>query len=518
MILPSFRTRLICAFLMTLGACSSSSDPTPATSSPSNHEGEACSTQAQCGTGACVAGACRVACSTAAECTDGVCLLEGTIGGCRLTTEATCTTKGAPCENTSLTCAVDGSCRTPCDDQNPCGTNRVCIAGACVANDEPDADTTWFSCTELLAKGTSGRYCVQTKMISCNESSAGATLLDTCDTLETCIAYLVGGTCTPVCKPKETRCTGEKLEMCKSDLSGFETKATCANTGLCASSKIDCDQGNPCVCREPTCIAGDTRCNQGAFEVCRDDLDGYETTHCTAPTAQCDPGAKSCTSLDIDTYEVTRLAYAQFLQNMVTTPSLPTGCSFKTDSSSFTPGSDWPANLPDFSQIDHGGHPVVYVDWCDALAYCTSKGRQLCGKIGGGAVAPGDVADPGKSVWMNVCSSAGDYGFPYGDVVDGAACNGLENAVNGLVDTGTMLGCHSPVAGYATPMDLSGNAAEWEDSCDVDASSPSASGNDICRVRGGSYLSGGDALRCDAIETQARNARLVDVGIRCCGL
>jgi hypothetical protein len=386
-----------------------------------------------------------------------------------------------------------------------------------VAKDEPNVGTTWFSCTDLLATGTSGRYCVETKMISCNESSPGATVLDTCDTLKTCTTYLVGGTCTPTCTPKETRCTGEKFERCKADLSGFATTATCANAGLCASSKTDCDAGKPCVCREPMCGVGEARCNQGAFEVCRADLDGFESTPCVAPTPQCDPGAKSCVALDIDSYEVTRLAYAQFLQNLMTLPALPAACNFKTGLSSFTPSTDWPTNLPDFSQIDHGGHPVVYVDWCDAVAYCTSKGRQLCGAIGGGPLAPADAGNPGKSVWMNECSAAGEYGFPYGNILDNTACNGVDNTVGALTDSGAMIGCRSLVPGYAAAVDLSGNAAEWEDSCDVDATGPSASGSDTCGVRGGSFLSGGDALRCDSIRTQRRDARLQDVGFRCCG-
>jgi len=63
---------------------------------------------------------------------------------------------------------------------------------------------------------------------------------------------------------------------------------------------------------------------------------------------------------------------------------------------------------------------------------------------------------------------------------------------------------------------MSGNVAEWEDSCDGTAAAAN------CNLRGGSYKASGvdTTLRCDAARTEARlpanAALLADIGFRCC--
>jgi formylglycine-generating enzyme required for sulfatase activity len=63
---------------------------------------------------------------------------------------------------------------------------------------------------------------------------------------------------------------------------------------------------------------------------------------------------------------------------------------------------------------------------------------------------------------------------------------------------------------------MSGNLAEWEDSCD------GATTASNCNLRGGSYTAANNApaLRCDATRTEVRmpatDALLADVGFRCC--
>jgi hypothetical protein len=59
--------------------------------------------------------------------------------------------------------------------------------------------------------------------------------------------------------------------------------------------------------------------------------------------------------------------------------------------------------------------------------------------------------------------------------------------------------------------DMSGNVAEWEDSCNGSTGS-----GDDCRVRGGSYPDGSAALECKADKSLKRDAKLDDVGFRCC--
>ena len=123
----------------------------------------------------------------------------------------------------------------------------------------------------------------------------------------------------------------------------------------------------------------------------------------------------------VDSTEVTNAHYAQFLAAKVTpqsTTKSPAHCSWNT---TFTPSQGWPATGKD-------AYPVVYVDWCDALAYCQWAGKRLCGAVGGGALPYGDYADANKSQWLYACSGKGTKKYPYGDIYDGKACNGVTTA------------------------------------------------------------------------------------------
>ncbi|MEZ4461496.1 MAG: hypothetical protein R3E66_17605 [bacterium] len=82
----------------------------------------------------------------------------------------------------------------------------------------------------------------------------------------------------------------------------------------------------------------------------------------------------------------------------------------------------------------------------------------------------------------------------------------------GFVDVGTLPGCHSPDAAYAAVYDLSGNAAEWDNSCDGDEP------DSACRIRGGSFEFNDVGLRCAMAENLRwpRMRRVESVGFRCC--
>ena len=54
------------------------------------------------------------------------------------------------------------------------------------------------------------------------------------------------------------------------------------------------------------------------------------------------------------------------------TAGQPSFCAWNTD---FTPSAAWP---PAPTQANH---PVVWVDWCDAFAYCAGAGKRLCGPL-----------------------------------------------------------------------------------------------------------------------------------------
>jgi formylglycine-generating enzyme required for sulfatase activity len=235
--------------------------------------------------------------------------------------------------------------------------------------------------------------------------------------------------------------------------------------------------------------------------------------------AQCDPSSGACVHLAIGAREVTRDAYASFVAAS-NKPALPLVCTAK---SAFEPDSACMKTVqpcPD-ADPDCGTQPQVCVDWCDAYAYCAWSGKRLCGKLGGGPITFDQFANPGKSEWMNGCSSGGQHAYPYGDDENNAACNGSIYANANHVATvvvGSVAACQSAVPGYAGIFDMSGNAAEWEDACEKIATDANASMSDKCRVRGGSYQSENAALACAADRFLLRNQPSPDVGFRCCGM
>ena len=132
-------------------------------------------------------------------------------------------------------------------------------------------------------------------------------------------------------------------------------------------------------------------------------------------------------------------------------------------------------------------------------------GKRLCGKIGGGPVEPKSNTDPAQSEWHFACTKNGALPYPYGPVPSNFACVGLDNS-NFLVQqaAGSVTSCQG---GYSGLYDMSGNASEWEDSCNV---------SNECYARGGHYLSKPAELACAAQAKFTRMSREQSRGFRCC--
>ncbi len=205
------------------------------------------------------------------------------------------------------------------------------------------------------------------------------------------------------------------------------------------------------------------------------------------------PLASNGTVFCVDATEVTNAQYRRFLDS-------PSGPRLNP-----SPRCAWNTNFMPSGGLGLDDNPVTNVDWCDANSYCQWALKRLCGAISTGPVPFSDFANAAVDEWYNACSSGGVKAYPYGDEYSGATCNGLENGGTLKAVAAT----DSCVVGGI--YDLSGNVAEWENSCDGDDSS-----SDLCRLRGGDYLGRSETLACAADQAFQRSAFGPDVGFRCC--
>ncbi len=201
----------------------------------------------------------------------------------------------------------------------------------------------------------------------------------------------------------------------------------------------------------------------------------------------------------IDSTEVTNAQYAKFLASNPLVIGQPAPCGFNN---SFVPTSRWP--------IQNGAEnlPVAGVDWCDARAYCAWAGKRLCGKIGGGSVSPGDRTDPTVSEWMFACTRGGTRIYSYGSTLASGSCVSEGWDGSRPAPVGQAAGCNG---GFEGLFDLSGNIAEWEDSCETTNGAA-----DSCAFRGGEYGHSATGIKCSEVEIYERATREGWGGIRCC--
>lgn len=356
---------------------------------------------------------------------------------------------------------------------------------------------------------------------------------------------------------------------------GLETDVDCGGTECprCIDGK-DCVKDTDCAgisCSNKVCITAN--CKDGITNGDETDVDcgGPVCAKCTIGkrcTAATDCASTTCGLLDnacacppsmavvskatggaycVDQVEITKGQYNKFINANVPIGDQKGACSANT---TFVPRGAWPpAATPSAGGVGNlafsMGLPVHYVDWCDAAAYCKWSNKQLCGKINGGTLAQSDANNVTESAWFNACTAQGVNGWPYGTSYLSSKCNGTGAGVPGIFAEGVRDGYgfpenqdqgvydtvvsdangnisqiathHSGCQGGSVNLhQMSGNVAEWEDSCDGTAAAAN------CNLRGGSYKASGvdTTLRCNATRVEARlpadSAVLADVGFRCC--
>lgn len=235
----------------------------------------------------------------------------------------------------------------------------------------------------------------------------------------------------------------------------------------------------------------------------------------------------------MDQREVTWGEYKAFLAASPNTTAQPAECAWNTGfaaeyyepSDGFPPPDKCPTSYA--NPVD--GQAVNCVDFCDAIAYCESVGKHLCGRIGGpskwGRVdepfkqatseQAEQVSQTAQSLEMEAqyaCTNGGKTGFPYGNAYEEKRCIDKEWVNTGpaslVVTDPSSRQCHGTEAPFDTISDLSGSVREWNNLC--------VSGG--CATIGGSFTDDSpDSFACASgigfVGTQSKHP---GVGVRCC--
>ena len=383
----------------------------------------------------------------------------------------------------------------------PPGTDAATV-GTTDSSTSTDSSTPTDSSTADASDGSTLDVECSNGKIDTNETDVdcGGPKCPKCRDGNTCVAALdcSGGFCSPAKKCETPKC----------------------NDGAKNGQETDIDCGGPSC---PKCAVG-RRCELGTD--CATSTCNTTDQACACPARMVTVAKATGGAYCMDETEVTNGDYDKFVRaNVPVGVGQPAGCT-ATDNPTFVPSGAWPPSQP-LSKLDGYGWPVRYVDWCDAAAYCKWAGKVLCGTTDGKSVATTDFAvanqnDPAKNAWYNACSAQGAQGptgFPYGSTfADVCYTSSGTGQVAEYADTGSYVGipvdsarpklrsCQGGVVGL---YHMSGNVAEWTDSCDGAVSTSS------CHVRGGSFNSG-PAASCGVDATPTRLTKSADIGIRCC--
>ncbi len=130
---------------------------------------------------------------------------------------------------------------------------------------------------------------------------------------------------------------------------------------------------------------------------------------------------KSLSAFYIDKYEVTNKKYKTFV-----------------DSAGYKPPDHWEGNkIPDGRE----NHPVVYVNWFDAEAYCKWTGKRL----------------PTEAEWEKAARGTDKRAFPWGDKFSRDKANTPQYGKEDTMPVGSFEAGKSPYGIY----DMAGNVWEW---------------------------------------------------------
>jgi formylglycine-generating enzyme len=209
-----------------------------------------------------------------------------------------------------------------------------------------------------------------------------------------------------------------------------------------------------------------------------------------APAKTCPDGmVKMVDAFCIDMFEVSVMQYQTFLQTASDAGADPR-CSNHAD---FSSNAALPGGL---------SKPVVGIDFCDALTFCTSAGKRLCQRRR--TLLNGDE-------WRTACTANNSQTTSYKATFDAGAC-----VLDANKDAAATRAALDRTCEGATPgvYNMAGNVHEWTDT----VANPSDGGvATSAQFWGGAYGQPAAETSCGTdYGAQHLGFRALDVGFRCC--
>ena len=189
-------------------------------------------------------------------------------------------------------------------------------------------------------------------------------------------------------------------------------------------------------------------------------------------------------AFEIDKFEVTNADFAQFVE----------ATGYQTDAEEEGRTKNWRG-----AAVGKDNHPVVFVSWNDAVAYCQWLGKRL----------------PTEAEWEKAARGADGRMYPWGNDYDASKLNGKDRGLRGTAAIGSFADGASP---YGVE-DMAGNVWEW--TADWYEAYPGSDyqsdyfGQRFRVLRGGAWFETADFVRTTVRNANTETAASDEIGFRC---
>jgi formylglycine-generating enzyme required for sulfatase activity len=189
-------------------------------------------------------------------------------------------------------------------------------------------------------------------------------------------------------------------------------------------------------------------------------------------------------AFEMDQFEVTNADFAQFVE----------ATGHQTDAEKAGLSRTW----RDAAE-GKDNHPVVYVSWNDAVAYCEWVGKRL----------------PTEAEWEKAARGTEGWIYPWGNDYDASKLNGKDSGLRGTAAVGSFSAGASPYGAE----DMGGNVWEW--TADWYEAYPGSSfqspyyGGKYRVLRGGAWFETAEFVRTTTRNATSDTAANDDLGFRC---